>query len=148
VNLVCSLPAQRCKKPTATCDPTVPREYACLLDQYCNPATNRCEPIPPSGLGEPCGLTAGPRYGSFLPCPSGLVCARVHAPASGSDAGGGDAAAAPLGFQCADRQLDDGEACDPDDSFGSPCRRPDSVCYHNRCQQNGGSECTAPPVVP
>jgi hypothetical protein len=152
LNLVCPVLGQRCAKPAASCDPSLPRSYACTFGpygQYCNPATSKCEPIPTTALGEPCGfsyLLHPDKYGGFVNCAHDLVCTRMHE--SGYDAGDGDAAAAPLLFQCADRLLDDGEACDPDDYLSSPCRQPDSVCYQNKCQRNGGSECTAPPVVP
>jgi hypothetical protein len=88
-------------------------------------------------LGAPCGPISDQ---SYVHCAHDACCTLLHdAPADGGPT-------APR-YRCLPL-IEDGNACNPPDYLEQPCKRPDSYCYLNVCQQNGAAECSAPPVLP
>jgi hypothetical protein len=133
----------RCAVPPANdaCQPGVGCSFVPFL-RYCG-ADKRCTDMPLAKRGQPCGPDPG-APGGVVPCEHGSTCTQVEDPRdAGSDAG------SPPGtyYECV-LLLEDGEACVGSVDHDSPCKSPDSRCFHDVCQRNGPAECTAPAVLP
>jgi hypothetical protein len=136
--LVCV--AGKCKAAAAPCDPGVGCPFVPQL-QYCNPDAGTCEPLPLANADAPCGYVSGAPLG-FVTCAYGTTC--TFGPA-GTDPGA-DAASSPP-FFCAPF-IEDGKACTSTPNYDNHCKRADSRCFREICQQNGPAECTRPAVLP
>ena len=137
--LVCE--AGTCARPAGNaCDPSVGCSFVPYL-RYCNPATSTCDAIPFANIDEPCGYLPGPL--PFVTCAYGGTCTLVPS----DDDAGADAAPAPLRYVCTP-VIEDGEVCTATPPFDHHCKRPDSRCFRDICQQNGPAECSAPDVLP
>jgi hypothetical protein len=143
--------AGTCTAPAAdgSCDPA----YGCSTIpylQYCNSTSKKCELVPLGKLGEPCGRGHYIAGEPILYCEHNATCIVDSTPVeAGTDDGGTDGGGPPIGGHAWCKPLiEDGAACDPQYLIDWPCKRPDSICYQNTCQQRGPAECSPPPVTP
>jgi hypothetical protein len=145
--LLCS--EGECVEPAAdgSCDPSVGCA-ALPFYQYCDPSTNKCEPLL-ANLGEPCG----PLYAnaSYVACTFGSACARIHDPPQDAGADAGDAGTPAEAFACVP-SIENGQPCnDVDYPFGDPCMRGTFVrgfCVNHVCVDRSPATCTPPSVAP
>jgi hypothetical protein len=146
--LVCT--AGTCTTPAAdgSCDPA----YGCSGSpylQYCNPTSRKCELVPLGKLGEPCGPVPYIAGQPAWYCEHDATCVQdIVSTDAGTDDGGAPDSGAPVVRYSCKPLIDDGAQCNPPFSIDFPCKRPDSVCYQNTCQQRGPAECSPPPVTP